>query len=77
MGSDNQERLRNAAAKDVAPCLKPSAGYETMLVIRPEAELSWGEWQKIAIARALYREVQADLDEPSSSLMQTLSTRSF
>jgi ABC-type multidrug transport system fused ATPase/permease subunit len=32
-------------------------------------ELSWGEWQKIALARALFREAPVlILDEPSSSL---------
>jgi ATP-binding cassette subfamily B protein len=32
-------------------------------------ELSWGEWQKIALARALYRDSDIlILDEPSSAL---------
>ena len=32
-------------------------------------ELSWGEWQKIALARALYRDAPVlILDEPSSAL---------
>jgi len=32
-------------------------------------ELSWGEWQKIALARALYRDSDIlILDEPASSL---------
>jgi ATP-binding cassette subfamily B protein len=46
-------------------------GYDTMLGHHTEGsrEMSWGEWQKIAIARALYREAPVlILDEPSSSL---------
>ncbi|HMT68345.1 MAG TPA: ATP-binding cassette domain-containing protein, partial [Bacteroidales bacterium] len=46
-------------------------GYDTMLGHHTEGgrELSWGEWQKIAIARALYRKSPVlILDEPSSSL---------
>jgi len=47
------------------------AGYDTLLGhhIQGGRELSWGEWQKIAIARALYRDAPVlVLDEPSSSL---------
>ncbi len=46
-------------------------GYDTALGhMTPEGrELSWGEWQKIAIARALFRRAPVlILDEPSSSL---------
>ena len=46
-------------------------GYDTMLGHHTEGgrELSWGEWQKIAIARAVYRKSPVlILDEPSSSL---------
>jgi ATP-binding cassette subfamily B protein len=46
-------------------------GYDTLLGHHTEGsrELSWGEWQKIAIARALYRDAPVIiLDEPSSSL---------
>lgn len=46
-------------------------GYNTSLGHHTEGsrELSWGEWQKIAIARALYRKAPVlILDEPSSSL---------
>jgi ATP-binding cassette subfamily B protein len=72
-GSDHQERLRSAAAKaGIAAFLESlPQGYETMLGHHTEGsrELSWGEWQKIAIARALYREAPVlILDEPSSSL---------
>ncbi len=46
-------------------------GYDTMLGhLTPDGrELSWGEWQKIAIARSLFRKAPVlILDEPSSSL---------
>jgi len=46
-------------------------GYETRLGHHTggSRDLSWGEWQKIAIARALYRNAPfLILDEPSSSL---------
>ncbi|HLN20211.1 MAG TPA: ABC transporter ATP-binding protein [Bacteroidales bacterium] len=47
------------------------AGYDTRIgnLFDDSRELSWGEWQKIAIARALYRVSPVlILDEPSSSL---------
>ena len=46
-------------------------GYDTQLGHHTEGgrELSWGEWQKIAIARAIYRKSPVlILDEPASSL---------
>ena len=46
-------------------------GYETLIgnLFNNSRELSWGEWQKIAIARALFRDAPVlILDEPSSSL---------
>jgi len=46
-------------------------GYDTMIgtLFDDSRELSWGEWQKIAIARALYRDAPVlILDEPSSAL---------
>jgi ABC-type multidrug transport system fused ATPase/permease subunit len=72
-GSDNQQRLRRAAARAGVSALLESLpqGYETMLGHQTggSRELSWGEWQKIAIARALYRDSHVlILDEPSSSL---------
>jgi ATP-binding cassette subfamily B protein len=72
-GSDNQERLRRAASTSGVSSLLESLpqGYETMLGHQTggSRELSWGEWQKIAIARALYRNSPVlILDEPSSSL---------
>jgi ATP-binding cassette subfamily B protein len=46
-------------------------GYETLIgnLFEGSRELSWGEWQKIALARALYRDSQVlIMDEPSSAL---------
>jgi ATP-binding cassette subfamily B protein len=46
-------------------------GYDTQIgnLFSNSRELSWGEWQKLAIARALYRDAPVlILDEPSSSL---------
>jgi ATP-binding cassette subfamily B protein len=46
-------------------------GYDTAIgnLFNKSRELSWGEWQKIAIARALYRDAPVlILDEPSSAL---------
>lgn len=46
-------------------------GYETVIgnLFDDSRELSWGEWQKIALARALFRDAPVlILDEPSSSL---------
>jgi len=46
-------------------------GYGTPIgnLFSDSRELSWGEWQKLAIARALYRDAPIlILDEPSSSL---------
>lgn len=66
-------RVRRAAALAGLDELLSSLpeGYDTMLGHHTEGgrELSWGEWQKIAIARAIYREAPVlILDEPSSSL---------
>jgi ATP-binding cassette, subfamily B, bacterial len=46
-------------------------GYNTVIgnLFEESRELSWGEWQKIALARALFRNAPVlILDEPSSSL---------
>ena len=46
-------------------------GYDTVIgnLFNNSRELSWGEWQKIAIARALFRDAPVlILDEPSSAL---------
>jgi ATP-binding cassette subfamily B protein len=47
------------------------AGYDTVIgnLFDNSRELSWGEWQKIALARALFREAPVlILDEPASAL---------
>jgi ATP-binding cassette, subfamily B, bacterial len=70
---ESQERIRNAArAAGVDDLINnlPS-GYDTLIgnLFNDSRELSWGEWQKIALARALFRESSVlILDEPSSSL---------
>lgn len=46
-------------------------GYDSQIgnLFDDSRELSWGEWQKLALARALYREASVlILDEPSSAL---------
>jgi ATP-binding cassette subfamily B protein len=46
-------------------------GYDTAIgnLFDDSRELSWGEWQKIALARALFRDAPVlILDEPSSAL---------
>jgi ATP-binding cassette subfamily B protein len=65
--------VREAASRAGIASLLESMpeGYDTMLGHHTEGgrEMSWGEWQKIAIARALYRQAPVlILDEPSSSL---------
>ena len=50
---------------------KLPSGYETVIgnLFDDSRELSWGEWQKIALSRALFRNAPIlILDEPSSSL---------
>jgi len=50
---------------------KLPSGYDSMIgnLFEDSHELSWGEWQKLAIARALFRSAPVlILDEPSSSL---------
>jgi ATP-binding cassette subfamily B protein len=46
-------------------------GYSTVIgtLFEDSRELSWGEWQKIALSRAIFREAPVlILDEPSSAL---------
>lgn len=67
-----EEIKRAAAAAGIGELLEVlPEGYDTMLGHHTEGgqELSWGEWQKIAIARAIYRKSPVlILDEPASSL---------
>ena len=70
---DEREDVRTAAAKSGANAVieKLPDGYESMLGKWFESgqQLSGGEWQKIALARAFMRDAQIlILDEPTSSL---------
>ncbi len=70
---DEREDVRVAAAKSGANAVieKLPDGYESMLGKWFESgqQLSGGEWQKIALARAFMRDAQIlILDEPTSSL---------
>ena len=70
---DGTEAVRQAAeATGIRELLESlPEGYDTQLGHHTEGgrELSWGEWQKIAISRAVYRKSPVlILDEPSSSL---------
>jgi len=69
----NQERIESAAHKSLAETVVSQlpAGYEQMLGRRFEKgmDLSAGQWQKIALARAYMRDAQVlVLDEPTASL---------
>ena len=70
---NNQFRIQSAARKSMAEPLirKLPNGYQQMLGRRFETgvDLSGGEWQKIALARAYMREAQLlILDEPTAAL---------
>ncbi len=70
---DDRGKLRKAASSAGVDDLlnKLPKGYNTVIgnLFDDSRELSWGEWQKIALARALFREAPVlILDEPSSSL---------
>jgi ATP-binding cassette subfamily B protein len=69
----NQQGIESAAHKSLADTVikKLSGGYDQMLGRRFEGgvELSGGEWQKIALARAYLRDAQLlILDEPTAAL---------
>ena len=70
---DNDHRIRQAAAKAYADMVVESLpeGYNQMLGRRFEGgvDLSGGQWQKIALARAYMRDAQVlILDEPTATL---------
>ena len=70
---ENQPRIEEAAQKSLAePMIRQLAnGYQQMLGRRFEngVDLSAGQWQKIALARAYMRDAQVlILDEPTASL---------
>jgi len=74
VSSDNDEdKIKSAAAATGIDDLIDNLpkGYNTIIgnLFDDSRELSWGEWQKMALARALYRDAPVlILDEPSSSL---------
>jgi ATP-binding cassette subfamily B protein len=68
-GSRIKEAASSAGVDDLLNNLP--RGYDTVIgtLFDDSRELSWGEWQKIALARALFRQAPVlILDEPSSSL---------
>ncbi|HEY4336725.1 MAG TPA: ABC transporter ATP-binding protein [Puia sp.] len=70
---ENEEQIKASARQSLADELaqKLPGGYEQMLGRRfaEGVELSGGEWQKVAIARAYMRDAQLIiLDEPTSAL---------
>jgi ATP-binding cassette subfamily B protein len=70
---DPKEKIISAASSAGVDKLISSLpkGYDTTIgnLFDDSRELSWGEWQKIAIARALFRDAPVlVLDEPSSAL---------
>lgn len=70
---ENRDRIMQAAKRSLADDViaKLPAGYEQMIGkrFRNGVELSGGEWQKIAIARAYMREADVlILDEPTAAL---------
>jgi ATP-binding cassette subfamily B protein len=69
----DQRRIESAAQKSLADQViaQLPRGFETMLGRRFEggADLSAGQWQKVALARAYMRDAQlVILDEPTASL---------
>jgi len=72
VSSDNDAVRRAAEVTGLRELLESlPEGYDTQLGHHTEGgrELSWGEWQKIALARAVYRKSPVlILDEPASSL---------
>jgi ATP-binding cassette subfamily B protein len=70
---EDRARIENAAVKSLADTVitRLGSGYEHMLGRRFDggANLSGGEWQKIALARAYMRDAQVlILDEPTAAL---------
>jgi ATP-binding cassette subfamily B protein len=70
---DDRTRIEDAARRSVADQVigRLPKGYEQMLgkLFKEGVDLSGGEWQKIAIARAYMRDAQLlILDEPTAAL---------
>lgn len=71
--SNPADKIRSSAALTGVNELIESlpSGYDTIIgnLFDDSRELSWGEWQKLALARALFRDAPVlILDEPSSAL---------
>jgi ATP-binding cassette subfamily B protein len=71
--NESEDKIKSSAAVTGLDKLIENLpnGYNTLIgnLFDESRELSWGEWQKIALARALFREAPIlILDEPSSSL---------
>jgi ATP-binding cassette subfamily B protein len=68
----DEKIIASASAAGIHDLIKDlPKGYSTVIgnLFDDSRELSWGEWQKIALARALYRDAPVlILDEPSSAL---------
>jgi ATP-binding cassette subfamily B protein len=69
----DEKRIRDAAARSLADSVvqRVPQGYDQMLGKRFDngVELSGGEWQKVALARAYMRDAQVlILDEPTAAL---------
>jgi len=73
IGAAEDAAVREAARKSLAGAVieKLPRGYDQLLGLRFEGgvDLSGGEWQKVALARAYFRDAQVViLDEPTASL---------
>jgi len=71
--ADSEKKIREAASLSGVHDLINNlpAGYDTVIgnLFDDSRELSWGEWQKLAMARALFRNAPVlILDEPASAL---------
>jgi len=78
----NRERIKSSASQTGIDELIEALpkGYDTVIgrLFDDSRELSWGEWQKIAMARALYRNAPVlILDEPTSALDATTEYEVF
>ena len=72
-----QDALKNSGAKDVVDSLKNGLDTNLGKLYEDGTDLSGGQWQKIACARAFYKESSCKIfDEPSSAL-DPISERDF
>lgn len=72
-----QDALKNSGANDVVDSLKNGLDTNLGKLYEDGTDLSGGQWQKIACARAFYKESSCKIfDEPSSAL-DPISERDF